>query len=680
MPSVEVPSPSHIGGKYTLTYDTPPAGWVSAGGQTIQQLEKAQEPVQTASQEIRTGEYNVPKPTPPTVERYQVTTQAQPVLTSPYPQYTQVKQAPVIETKTEEFGLGVTKKVQANAPLISDRALTTPEGRFANVGRMAIVAGASTIDLAGELGKDTLKGDFGKLGYTLGQVAYGATVGTVLTAKDIGGKAISGDIGGAAKQTTEFGVQLGVTQSFFSFGKGFAKQGIAVAKSGFSPKRLAESYGPTSFVGFAEKPLAGARAKTMLEPFRSAPSFSALSERSAYTQARPIAISLTPPIGKVTGVPAFSPKGIEYQVELNQFSGMYEPAKFPVKTKPMLTEKGVMPSIGVKELEGKFIKSEFQETAQYTPKGVETVTVKKLDFTQPPKTQVKTYQKPSDTDPFNLSAVKVSETQTGVTTQGEFERQTRRFENPLYIEKPSAIKIARPEVVTIYTTSASTSLNKTTSLPVTENVFKPIQKYISINPPATLTNIIGKTIEAEDTKTNVITMPRIETATRTESAYKEVLSPKEITQPKYGQPTTKLGLSLEIPKKVFPFGKDNLKFSGASERLARGFSVFVRRRGKFQAIPGVFTKARAINLGASLVSSSAAATFKVRPAGLTAELSGGRTGFAASRFYTPKTIKRGVGEELYTQKTRYRISSLGEKQEITAKGLQALRNKRKVFY
>lgn len=128
----------------------------------------------------------------------------------------------------------------------------------------------------------------------------------------------------------------------------------------------------------------------------------------------------------------------------------------------------------------------------------------------------------------------------------------------------------------------------------------------------------------------------------------------------------------KTPPVIFALSDSGKRKEG---RLPRGFALFVRRQGKFLSVPGVFTKETAIGLGAKIVSGSAAATFKIRQAGFT-EPKNAPLAFARQKFYTPKTIRRAPGEELYTQRTKYRISSLGEKQEITAKGLQALRNKR----
>lgn len=146
------------------------------------------------------------------------------------------------------------------------------------------------------------------------------------------------------------------------------------------------------------------------------------------------------------------------------------------------------------------------------------------------------------------------------------------------------------------------------------------------------------------------------------------------TNPSY-PPTTITESPPKKPRLYFALSEGKGR---AGNGLTKGFSLFVRKQGKFLSIPGVFTRETAIGLGAKIVSNTASATFKLRPAGYT-EPRSAPSPFAKERFYTPKSIKRGPGEELFTQKTKYRISSMGEKQEITQKGLAALRKNKRWF-
>ena len=102
--------------------------------------------------------------------------------------------------------------------------------------------------------------------------------------------------------------------------------------------------------------------------------------------------------------------------------------------------------------------------------------------------------------------------------------------------------------------------------------------------------------------------------------------------------------------------------------LFKGFDVLVRRRGKFQTINyGALTKAEAVSLGAYRVGRTAAATFKVRPSAL-------RT---RQTFRQPSILKDFYRKgALFIEKPKRRIKSKGELQEITMKGLQAIKAKK----
>jgi hypothetical protein len=96
----------------------------------------------------------------------------------------------------------------------------------------------------------------------------------------------------------------------------------------------------------------------------------------------------------------------------------------------------------------------------------------------------------------------------------------------------------------------------------------------------------------------------------------------------------------------------------------KGFNVFVRRQGKFQQVNvGSLSYTEAKAFGANVVQNTAAATFKVTPGGA---VSGSYSGFGSfADFY-----KKG---EQFIQKRSKRIGTVGEKREITYKGIAARR-------
>jgi hypothetical protein len=91
------------------------------------------------------------------------------------------------------------------------------------------------------------------------------------------------------------------------------------------------------------------------------------------------------------------------------------------------------------------------------------------------------------------------------------------------------------------------------------------------------------------------------------------------------------------------------------------FNVEVRRRGKFERVNArSLTLQEAFKMGESNVRSTAAASFKVTPVG-------GRTPTRSSVPMSFGESKKSPG--VYVQKNRFRISSVGEKRQITLKGI-----------
>lgn len=111
--------------------------------------------------------------------------------------------------------------------------------------------------------------------------------------------------------------------------------------------------------------------------------------------------------------------------------------------------------------------------------------------------------------------------------------------------------------------------------------------------------------------------------------------------------------------------------------LQSGFDVYVRERGVFKrASSSALTRRDALDFGAFTVSNTARATFDIRPSSnKVGEISSkvrGSFGNFASNFIQ----KNG----LFIEKREKRIKSLGEKAEITAKGLFAARSKKRGLF
>lgn len=109
----------------------------------------------------------------------------------------------------------------------------------------------------------------------------------------------------------------------------------------------------------------------------------------------------------------------------------------------------------------------------------------------------------------------------------------------------------------------------------------------------------------------------------------------------------------------------------------QGFNVLVKEKGKktfFKANTDSLPRNKALNFGANIVDNSAAATFKVRRAKTQTELVDDPSFSKAGKFRSPKG-KSPLREQepVLIEKNLFRIDSLGERQQITAKGLIARR-------
>lgn len=110
---------------------------------------------------------------------------------------------------------------------------------------------------------------------------------------------------------------------------------------------------------------------------------------------------------------------------------------------------------------------------------------------------------------------------------------------------------------------------------------------------------------------------------------------------------------------------------GQGQKIKRGgFNIYVRRKKMFKQIGTSQTAQGAYTIGKQRVRSTAAASFKVTQAGQTVR----KPGLLSSMFYESRK-EPGV----FIQKPQFRISTPGEKKEITYKGLFVRKNKSRGF-
>jgi hypothetical protein len=152
-----------------------------------------------------------------------------------------------------------------------------------------------------------------------------------------------------------------------------------------------------------------------------------------------------------------------------------------------------------------------------------------------------------------------------------------------------------------------------------------------------------------------------------------------ITWQKMARPTPYVPIDFQItvPPPPPPFfwlpprkKKPKLRFK-KKKKPKEGWLVFGRRRGKFVAVSTKpVTKLKALGIGAKWADITAGATFKIMPAGKPAYKT--KLDFAwlklAPKFYAKD-------KHTFIEKTKHRISTIGEKEEITYKGLEAIKFK-----
>lgn len=239
-------------------------------------------------------------------------------------------------------------------------------------------------------------------------------------------------------------------------------------------------------------------------------------------------------------------------------------------------------------------------------------------------------------------------------------KQIYKQENPTKIN-PLPFTIQTREVKTEQVKANVTKANIITK-PSTKTIQEPITKQII--------QTEKKNIFLPKTSTRSTTGLRVATLTRQET----------IQEPRRQQVT------IQTPRRVLvtPKPKQNVVvvprikavFAGLKpQRQPTGFDVFVRKKGVFyKANVKPLEKSQALSFGAYRTSTTASATFQIRPSqtpGLGKFFGGG--GFL-NNFYSAKQ-----SPNTYIQKRSKRIGTPGEKYEITYKGLYTKRTKARLF-
>lgn len=110
------------------------------------------------------------------------------------------------------------------------------------------------------------------------------------------------------------------------------------------------------------------------------------------------------------------------------------------------------------------------------------------------------------------------------------------------------------------------------------------------------------------------------------------------------------------------FKTNTFDLTKKKQSILKGFNVFTKQRGQFKRVnPNPLSFAEAKALGGFSTGHSSSATFKIEP-----DKTGAKLGSFQGTFKDYQFNKKG---NIFTEKNKFRINSLGELQEITHKGL-----------
>lgn len=189
--------------------------------------------------------------------------------------------------------------------------------------------------------------------------------------------------------------------------------------------------------------------------------------------------------------------------------------------------------------------------------------------------------------------------------------------------------------------------NKEIVIPEYKQVTAPIS-IIEVKPAmGTKTRIMQDVMQKQNSMQEEIVSPKTDLFTPTQEVQRNK-SRKQVVPPK----------EEELP--LIPIIQTPSKLSGRKRR----FKVLARRRGKFSIIGESESVQGAVNIGEQITGSNAGASFKI-----VGEEGGNVIPSLFSNRYRLSTRESGV----IIQKNKFRISSGGERAEITGAGLRALK-------
>ncbi len=267
---------------------------------------------------------------------------------------------------------------------------------------------------------------------------------------------------------------------------------------------------------------------------------------------------------------------------------------------------------------------------------------------------------------FDLFDEKITPRETRFTREGEFRARDPITLQPRIITPSQDIVTSLIDVKGIITEEAIITKEKLDIISIQDVV--PIQDVVQI--PKQISKIRQKqeTIqeliqETKQIQTLKLTTPQILTTPTTLTTL-QILTTPTILTPRLRPPR------IPVPSITPPiFGI----IRGKERMIEDLFSVEVRREGKFTSIGKTSSLFSAFNLGDRRVDRTAAASFRIRNIG-TGEIEED----GLFDLLLPSRIRRSKKEPgVFIERREKRISTFGELQQITFKGIEATRGRRK---
>lgn len=194
-----------------------------------------------------------------------------------------------------------------------------------------------------------------------------------------------------------------------------------------------------------------------------------------------------------------------------------------------------------------------------------------------------------------------------------------------------------------------------------------------ISEPKKIPDNILETKPLTDTKPKTETISSINTKTKIETIESpEISETIEVTTPKTKTPFQ--FLKVPTPQTPPPVAPGNYLEDFEMFETPKKFSVLARRRGQFKEIAQAETIQEAFTKGSFFVDTTSSASFKIEPLGFDFDVGG------QAKALLPETFRESKREPgVYVEKRAFRISTPGEKKEITELGLLSLQTKKQFW-